>query len=1212
MRARLFSNKKIHLATVAAIFISSVFTGLPAHSANPACNPTTSTVGNLTVLEFVNPNTNDSNTSGSNIGYTCDWTVPANVYSVSVVVVGGGGAGGVGNQGGGGGGGEVLYTPNGFFSTPSATITITVGTGGASAIPDIAQGNDGASSSFGAVVAHGGGGGGAARPPEGPELKNGRAGGSSGGSSRLGRISTPPETTTAERFISLGNAGGIGAGKTFNGPPSSTQCADYGAGGGGGGAMAIGASASASCTDSSTAGVITVTAGAGGAGAYLFGRCLGGGGAGVPYASDRNTGSITIIDAPKTPCINPLTNQVVSGTSSGGGSGVSAEAAGLPNTGGGGSGNSMYRGVYYPRGGGSGIVLVAYDPTNPPVNPNITTQPQSNTIFSLNTETLTVAANVNDGGVLSYQWQSSPAGSSAWTNIASSDSSTYVTPPIAATSSGVKYRVQITNTKSSRTATTTSNVATLTSNRRSTTISLSYGDTSTVRYFDGETFTATFSSNSDVASSRTFASLSQAICTINASTGLITAVTPGQCSVQVSVPSSDRYSSSTLSLSFNIRKKLQNVQWSSLPSLPVYSPAIQLGVTSGYLLATGETATGSGTISYSVVNTCNSFSITSTGVITPNALGACLVRALQSATATYEAASAFETLTVVATPPDAPFIKSVSSSGGLASNSGSITVSFTPGNNNGAAITQYVVTVQPTVGAAIQDTFTAGAGTETRTVSGLTLGTTYTLKVKAINTAGASNDRTYSPTITPAGIPYGVSALTATPGNTTLTINYLQPASLNGGTWLRYEYFISPTGTSFSDTPTATSSTQSDTSYTFTGLTNGTAYDIKVVALTSANGTASSTNTTLLNLTPAIAPQAPTISISRVSDSSARVNWYATASGGSPITSYTITVNKNSVSQSCYVNLATTSCTITGLTTLDVLTASATATNFVGTSPASVTATYTHATAPLRPTGITTTSGDTYISIAFTQPASGDVISDYEYSYDGSTFTSVGANTSPITLTGLTNDTTYSLFIRAIGLNYGTGVLTETITATAGIPSTPPPPPPSNGGGGGDSYTPPVVVETTTVLVVETPTVIIIVETPTPVAETPTVVIHIPITETFTVITKISIRMQEAFNINSYFVNVVATNELKALIKKYSQSKIVNVVTIGYASPSAVNPYPSKLGRWRAAAIAKTMRKLGLRTSYSPKYGGLYQGSRKDARKVRIVLYIESIKVTTT
>jgi hypothetical protein len=1218
MRAKVFSHRKIHLATVALLFISTVFYGLPARAANPACSPTTSTLGNLTVLEFVNPNTNESNTTDSNIGYTCDWTVPTGVYAVSVVIVGGGGSGGYGNQAGGGGGGEVVYTATETFTSPSSIKTITVGTGGAApTAPANVPGNTGANSSYDGVIAHGGGGGGSAGPYSTSAEKAGLTGGSSGGGSRFGNLVVAPTRTTAPGFTSLANSGGNGAGKSTNDPASATQCAPFGSGGGGGGAMSVGGNALATCTDSSTAGSVNITVGAGGAGAYLLGKCVGGGGASLagtgappvnPTNGGYNFGTITVNQATKTPCKDPTNNnQDVAGTWSGGGSGVDF-SNGAPNTGGGSSGAPTDYGR--PRGG-SGVVLIAYDATNPPVRPGISTQPQTRSILSLNTETLTVAASVNDGGTLSYLWQSSPSGSSTWTNIANSDSSTYVTPPIPATSSGVKYRVQITNTKSTRTSVTISNAATLTVNRRTTTISLSYGDTSTVRYFDGETFTATFSSNSDVASSRTFSSLSSTICSIDASTGLITALRPGQCSVQVSIPSSDRCASATLSLSFVIRNKLQVVTWSSLPSLPVSSAAVQLGVTPGYALATGETATGSGTISYSVVNACSSFSITSDGRITPLALGACRIRALQAATSTFDPGSAFETLTVVATPPDAPFINTVSSSGGSGSTSGAITVSLTSGNENGASITHFVVTAAPSVGSAIQETLTASAGTRTVTVTGLTLGTAYTVKAKVINSAGSSSDRTYGSTVTPAGVPYGVSALTDTPGDTTLTINYTAPASLNGGTWDRYQYFISPTGTPFSDTPTAISVTQANTSYTFTGLTNGAAYAVKVVALTSANGTASSANTTLLNLVPAVAPQAPTISITRIDSATARINWYTTGSGGSPVTSYTVAVNKNSVSQSCYVNVSTTNCTISGLSTNDVLTASATATNLVGTSASSATATYTHATAPLSPTGITTTSGDTYISISFTQPSSGDAISDYEYSYDGATFTSVGVTSSPITLTGLTNETTYSLVIRAIGFNYGAGLLSETITATAGIPA-PPPPPPSNGGGGGFSYTPPVVVETTTVLAVDTSTVIIVVETSTTKSETSTPEVRIPVTETNTVVVKISIRMQEPFRVNSYFVNVVATNELSAIVKKYSKSKVLRVITIGYSSPSLVNPYPSRLGTWRAEAIAKTMKKLGLKTSYTAKYGGLFTGSRKDARKVRIILYIETIKVTTT
>jgi hypothetical protein len=63
------------------------------------------------------------------------------------------------------------------------------------------------------------------------------------------------------------------------------------------------------------------------------------------------------------------------------------------------------------------------------------------------------------------------------------------------------------------------------------------------------------------------------------------------------------------------------------------------------------------------------------------------------------------------------------------------------------------------------------------------------------------------------------------------------------------------------------------------------------------------------------------------------------------------------------------------------------------------------------------TAGDTELIIAFTAPTNdgGSAITDYEYSTDsGSTFVSASTTTSPFTITGLTNGTSYTVVIRAI------------------------------------------------------------------------------------------------------------------------------------------------------------------------------------------------------
>jgi outer membrane protein OmpA-like peptidoglycan-associated protein len=299
---------------------------------------------------------------------------------------------------------------------------------------------------------------------------------------------------------------------------------------------------------------------------------------------------------------------------------------------------------------------------------------------------------------------------------------------------------------------------------------------------------------------------------------------------------------------------------------------------------------------------------------------------------------------------------------------------------------------------------------------------------------------TYGSQVTPQGAPYAVTGLSATPSDGALTISYTQPASLNGGTWVQYQYFVTPAGTPFSSSPTGTDATEAHTSFTFTGLTNGVAYDIKVVALTTSNGSPSTANTTLLNMVAAAQPNTPAISITQISATSITINWSSQGDGGSAITAYTISVTNNGNIQPCYVNLSTTHCTLAGLAPLDAISASATATNLIGTS-ASVSATYSVIGVVATPTGITVDAGDTQLTINFTQVSSGDAISGYQYTYDGISFIDAATTTSPIVITGLTNDTSYTLYIRAVGTIYGAGSLSETITAipTAYVAPTPPP-----------------------------------------------------------------------------------------------------------------------------------------------------------------------------
>ena len=99
-------------------------------------------------------------------------------------------------------------------------------------------------------------------------------------------------------------------------------------------------------------------------------------------------------------------------------------------------------------------------------------------------------------------------------------------------------------------------------------------------------------------------------------------------------------------------------------------------------------------------------------------------------------------------------------------------------------------------------------------------------------------------------------------------------------------------------------------------------------------------------------------------------------------------------------------------------------------------------TIPASPTSLVATAGDGQTSISFTAGSSGaSAITDYEYSLDGTTFTSIGATTSPVTISGLINSTTYTIYLRAVNTQ-GSGTASSSVSVT---------PVASNTGGGGDS-----------------------------------------------------------------------------------------------------------------------------------------------------------------
>ncbi len=178
------------------------------------------------------------------------------------------------------------------------------------------------------------------------------------------------------------------------------------------------------------------------------------------------------------------------------------------------------------------------------------------------------------------------------------------------------------------------------------------------------------------------------------------------------------------------------------------------------------------------------------------------------------------TATVVA--PDAPTIDATSLGNGQV-----IAVFTAPSYNGGAPITDYKYSSDNGT------TWTsAGTAISPITIAGLTNGTTYNIKLRAVNSAGDGTPSA-AVAVTPYTVPGAPTIGTITAGDAQLSIPFTAPTSDGGSSITDYKY-STDNGTTWTSAVTRTSP------IVITGLTNGTAYNCKLRAVNAAgDGTAS-------------------------------------------------------------------------------------------------------------------------------------------------------------------------------------------------------------------------------------------------------------------------------------------------------------------------------------------------------------------------------------
>ena len=274
---------------------------------------------------------------------------------------------------------------------------------------------------------------------------------------------------------------------------------------------------------------------------------------------------------------------------------------------------------------------------------------------------------------------------------------------------------------------------------------------------------------------------------------------------------------------------------------------------------------------------------------------------------------------------------------------------------------------------------------------------------------------------TPAAKPGTPAGLTATPGDSQVTLSWAAPASDGGAPISGYEVYQGTSPGGETSAPVGGSPVTA-TSTTVTGLANGTTYYFTVAAV---NGVGQGPASAEVSATPAAMPGAPVRLTATAGNAQVTLSWTAPASnGGLPVTGYHLYAGTTAdfSGESSLATLTGTVVTVSGLANGITYYFKVAAVNRVGEGPGTVTEAV-PVTTPGAPAALTATPGDSQVTLSWAAPASdgGAPISEYIV-YQG---TSPGGETgapvrgSPVTttsttVTGLVNGTTYYFKVAAV------------------------------------------------------------------------------------------------------------------------------------------------------------------------------------------------------